>query len=126
MKKFILELFAGLCVALAFIGIIIPILPTTPFLLLAIYLYMRSSKKGVKMILKNKYLSPYVRSYFSKKGIPVNILIRTLVLLWVCLLVGIYIHKDNIYIILMLLVIGISVSIHLYSKKGKKQMPDKS
>ena len=47
--------FAWICVGAAFLGIFLPLLPTTPFLLLAVYLYMRSSKSGIKMILRNRY-----------------------------------------------------------------------
>ena len=110
---------AAVCTALGIIGICIPLLPTTPFLLMAIYFYMRSSKRGVKMILKSKYLSPYVKSYFSKKGIPTTILIRTLLLLWLTIGLCILCLTDNIYIQLLLATIAIGVTVHLYFKREK-------
>jgi uncharacterized protein len=110
---------AYLFVGLGIIGIFIPIMPTTPFLLIAIFLYMRSSKTGVKMILRNKYLSPYVYSYLSKKGIPAQILIRTLSLLWLTLAIAAIWVTQNLYVRLLLLSVGIGVSVHLYLKRKK-------
>ena len=110
---------AAVCTGLGLIGTFIPLLPTTPFLLLAIFFYMNSSKQGVKMILRSKYLSPYVKSYFSKKGIPTAILIRTLLLLWLTIGFCILCLTDNIYIQLLLATIAISVTVHLYFKREK-------
>ena len=115
-KKTYITLAVG-CTAFGIIGICLPLLPTTPFLLLAIYFYMRSSKQGVKMILRNKYLSPYVKSYFSKKGIPTPILIRTLLLLWLTIGFCIVCITDNIYVQILLATIAIGVTIHLYFKR---------
>lgn len=117
-KKLYITL-ASFCVALGVAGIFIPILPTTPFLLAAIYLYMRSSKSGVKMILRNKYLAPYVSSYFSKRGIPLPILLRTLVLLWLTLGISFILVKDHLHVELILLIVGIGVTVHLFLKRSK-------
>lgn len=119
MVKKIYAALAGMCVALGIAGTFVPLLPTTPFLLLAIFLYMRSSKKGVKMILRNKYLSPYVKSYFSKKGIPVRILLRTLLLMWGMMAACAIWATDNIYVRILLAAIAIGVTIHLYHKREK-------
>lgn len=119
MLKKIYILSASLCVVLGVIGIFIPIMPTTPFLLLAIFLYMRSSIGGVKMILRNKYLSPYVYSYLSKKGMPARILIRTLSLLWLTLSVAAIWATENLYVRIFLLLVGVSVTVHLSMKLKK-------
>lgn len=120
-KKFY-TIIASFCVILGAFGVFIPMLPTTPFLLAAIYLYMRSSKKGVKMILGNKILSPYVKSYFSKKGMSNKFYIRTLILLWCALIVSATFSISNIYARLFLLAVGISVTVHLTIKKKNKSI----
>lgn len=119
MIKKIYIILAYFCIGLGITGIFIPILPTTPFLLAAIYLYMRSSKSGVKMILRNKYLSPYVASYFSKNGIPLRILLRTLILLWLTLGVSCFFVRDNLYLEILLLTVGIGVTVHLFLKRNR-------
>ena len=110
---------ASLSVALGFLGMFLPILPTTPFLLLAIWLYMRSSKKGVKMILSNRRLSPYVYSYFSRRGIPAHQLKRFLLTLWLTLGVAMAIFHSKPSVIAILTVVGIGVTVHLYLKREK-------
>lgn len=112
---------ATICVGLGLMGTFIPLLPTTPFLLLAIFLYMRSSRSGVKMILRNRILSPYVKSYFSKDGIPAHILIRTLLLLWITMGACIIWATENIYVRSGLAAIAIGVTLHLYIKREQNK-----
>ena len=117
--KYIYILLAGLCVIMGTLGMFLPILPTTPFLLLAIWLFMRSSKKGVKMILSSKLLGPYVRSYFSRNGIPKNKLKRILLSLWLTLLATMWICNTKLHVVAILATVGIGVTIHLYCRREK-------
>ena len=119
-KKYIYVVLAVMCVAMGALGMFLPILPTTPFLLLAIWLFMRSSRKGVKMVMGSRWLAPYVRSYFSRNGIPAHRLKRFLLTLWLTLFVGMMIFRNNLHVTAILAVVGVGVSIHLYSKREKK------
>ncbi len=118
-KKKIYISLATICVGLGFAGTFLPVMPTTPFLLLAIFFYMRSSKQGVKNILRNRYLSPYVKSYFSHKGIPTPILLRTLFLLWLTIGICIIWLTDSLHMRLFLGTVVIGVTIHLLFKWEK-------
>ncbi|BDD04301.1 YbaN family protein [Aureibacter tunicatorum] len=60
------------CVVLAIFGIILPGLPTTPFLLVAAWLFVRSSPKLHKRLISNKYLGPYILKYESRKGLTIK------------------------------------------------------
>lgn len=119
MRKYIYIAIASLSVALGFLGMFLPILPTMPLLLLAIWLYMRSSRSGVKMILSNKRLSPYVHSYFSRRGIPLHQLKRILLTLWLTLGAGIAIFHSRLAVVAILVAVGVGVTIHLYLKREK-------
>ena len=70
-------------VGLAIIGIFLPGLPTTPFLILAAYLYIRSSKKLYNWLINNKILGIYIKGYLSGKGMPLRAKIISLILMWV-------------------------------------------
>ncbi len=118
-RKYLYMALAAICVAMGTLGIFLPILPTTPFLLLAIWLFMRSSRKGIKMIMGNRLLAPYVRSYFSRNGIPSGRLKRFFLTLWLTLLLGMVIFHENLHVVIILVVVGIGVSIHLYSKRER-------
>lgn len=119
MTKIIYHILANLCVVLGAIGAFVPILPTTPFLLLAIFLYMRSSRSGIKIIMRNRVLRPYVKSYFSKEGIPAPMLIRTIVLLWLTIGSCIIWTTESLHMRLFLSLIAVSVTVHLYLRRKK-------
>jgi len=70
-------------VGLAIIGIFIPGLPTTPFLILAAYFYIRSSNKLYNWLINNKILGIYIKGYLSGKGMPLRAKIISLILMWV-------------------------------------------
>ncbi len=120
MRKKFLIVCASICVIMGTIGVFVPMWPTTPFLLLAIFLYMRSSKRGVKRILSNKMLAPYVKSYFAKSGIPTKVLLRTVTLLWITLAIAMLLCRNNATAVIILFLVGTGVSVHLYGKRSKQ------
>ena len=69
-------------VGLGIIGIILPILPTTPFLLLATACYARSSEKFYNWLLNNKWVGKYIKNYREGKGISLKAKISVISLLW--------------------------------------------
>tara|TARA_B100000287_G_scaffold400701_1_gene420139 strand:+ start:1291 stop:1719 length:429 start_codon:yes stop_codon:yes gene_type:complete len=67
----ILWIFLGsVFVALAALGVALPGLPTTPFLILAAACYIRSSQKLYDWLISNKTFGPYLKDYREGKGIP--------------------------------------------------------
>ena len=60
-------------VGLGIIGMFIPLLPTTPFLLLAAACYARSSQRLYHWLLYNKWFGKYIRNYLQRKGIPLKL-----------------------------------------------------
>jgi uncharacterized protein len=80
--------FAGgvVAVGLGVAGIALPLLPTTPFLLLAAYLFARSSPAHYDRLLAHRVLGPYVRDWAEKRGLRRSAKVRALLLLWVVLL----------------------------------------
>lgn len=65
------------------IGIVLPVLPTTPFLLLALACYCRSSERMTHWMLNNKYFGKYIRRYRDGKGIPLKTKTLVIILLWI-------------------------------------------
>lgn len=68
MKKYLFIFLGSVCLSLAVMGIFVPGLPTTPLLLLSTWLYARSSEKLLGMVMRNKYLGNYLRSYHERGG----------------------------------------------------------
>lgn len=69
---------AGLGIA----GIILPLVPTTPLLLLSAYCYARSSERLHRWLLGNRWLGAYIRNYHEGRGMPRREKAVTLALLW--------------------------------------------
>ena len=70
--KVLYILFGTLSLALGIIGIFLPLLPTTPFLLLTAALYVRSSPRLYNRLLHHKYLGSYIRNFRENKAIPLR------------------------------------------------------
>ena len=100
--------------ALGAIGIVVPVLPTTPFLLLALACYLRSSKRMTRWILTNKYFGDYIRRYREGKGVPLKTKILAVAFLWITISFSAYFMLQKWLIIqLILFAIAIAVTIHL-------------
>ncbi len=111
-----LFLVAGtISLSLGTIGIFLPILPTTPFLLLSAACYLRSSNRMHKWLLNNRWFGDYIRNYKEGRGIPFKTKIITLVFLWTTIIYSAFIALDEILIAqIALLLIAFGVSIHLF------------
>jgi uncharacterized membrane protein YbaN (DUF454 family) len=72
-----------ICVVLGAIGIVLPILPTTPFLLAAAACYYKSSERMHRWLLNNKWFGEYIRNYKEGKGLPMKTKITALTVLWI-------------------------------------------
>jgi uncharacterized membrane protein YbaN (DUF454 family) len=102
-----------ICLGLGALGIILPLLPTTPFLLLSAACYLRGSNRMYQWLLNNKWFGTYIRNYREGKGIPLRGKIAALVLLWITIsLTAIFIISIAV-IQLILFTIATSVSIYL-------------
>lgn len=83
LKKTILVIIGSLSLAIGIIGIVLPLIPTTPLLLLAAACYIRSSKKLYNWLITNKYFGSYIENYRSGKGIPLKAKIFSVLLIWI-------------------------------------------
>ena len=75
-------LLGSISVGMGVIGIFVPGWPTTIFLIIASYFYIRSSEKLYNWLLNNKILGIYLRNYYSGKGMPLKAKILSLFLMW--------------------------------------------
>ena len=108
--------------ALGTIGIVLPILPTTPLLLLALACYCRSSKRMTKWVLSNKYFGSYIRRYKEGKGIPIKTKIVAIATLWITISYSAFFIVNNWWIVqLILFTIATAVSIHIIRLPTYKQ-----
>lgn len=99
-------------IILGVVGIFLPVLPTTPFILLAAWSFARSSERFHLWLLNHRRLGPIVHAWQSGEGIPHQVRNRVILLLWFSLLsTSLLIAK--LWLAVVLLLIGTSTTIYL-------------
>lgn len=68
--------------ALGILGVFLPLLPATPFLLLAAFCYLRGSTRMHDRLMSHRVLGPYIRDFQSGRGIPLRSKWTALVMAW--------------------------------------------
>jgi uncharacterized membrane protein YbaN (DUF454 family) len=95
------------------IGIIIPVLPTTPLVLASFFCFGKSSKRFDNWIANNRYFGSYIENYKTKKGVPIDVKLKSLIFLWTTLIISALLFSGNQYIPLLLIVVGAAVTTHI-------------
>ena len=103
------------CVSLGVgvLGIPLPVLPTTPFLLLAAFCFARSSPRLLHWLMNNRLFGRYLRNYCEKKGVPARVKVYTLVLLWGVIGLSAFVAIDRWWLRILLLLIATGVTVHV-------------
>lgn len=107
--RWVLIVAGTIFVGLGILGIFIPVLPTTPFLLLAAACYARSSERLYKGLLNHRWLAKYIRPYREGKGIPIKAI--SISVLWLTILSSVIfvVHPLIVRVILILIAAGVTV-----------------
>lgn len=119
MKKQILIIIGVISLGLGIVGIFLPLLPTTPFLLLSSFCFSKSSERLHKFIINNKIFGQYIRDYQEKKGITLKNKIFVLTFLTLGISYSMY-KTSNSYVQIFLVIILIFVSLHIIKLKTIK------
>lgn len=118
--KIIFTIFGTISLILGIIGIFLPILPTTPFLLLTAALYFRSSPHLYDWLLKHPTLGPYIKNFREHKAIPLRVKIISVSLVWITLLYCALFVADVWWLKLLFVALAIAISIHILHYKTLK------
>jgi len=113
MRKWILLTLGVLSVVLATAGIILPLLPTTPFLLLAAACFFHSSDRLYSWLVNHRWFSSYIRNYREHRALPMRAKILTILLLWVTLGCTAIWFVNSLIIRILLVLIGTAVTVHI-------------
>ena len=115
-KKVVRALFfiaGSITLALGAIGIVLPVLPTTPFLLVSLACYLRSSEKMTHWMLTNKYFGKYIKNYKEGKGIPLKTKFFAISLLWITIIYSAFFIVPIWIVQIILFTIATLVTLHL-------------
>jgi len=100
-------------VAFGLLGIFLPVLPTTPFLLLAAACFARSSDRFYNWLLSNRLFGKHIMNYREGKGVLLRYKIIVLSALWGLMLYSALFAVQNWWARIILLGIAVCVTIHL-------------
>ncbi len=120
-KRILLIIAGTLFVGLGILGIFLPLLPTTPFLLLAAACYVRSSQRLYDWLLNNKRFGKYIRNYLQGKGVPPKVKLLTITLLWITIGFSIAFVVESFPVRIILILIAVGVSLHVLSVQTLKE-----
>lgn len=112
MKAVLFLVLGTLSLGIGMIGVLIPVLPTTPFLLMASFCYLRSSKRMYNWMLNHKVFGSYIYCYMKHRGISQKAKNGTLIFLWSTLLLSMMLIPGW-QIKIILAIVGVAVSTHI-------------
>ncbi|NLP12689.1 DUF454 domain-containing protein [bacterium] len=110
----------AVCVLLGSAGIFIPLLPTTPFLLLAAWLFMHNSPTWHAWLMHQRWLSVYIIDYQQGLGLPLRVKMRMLILLWLTMTFTAITFVSSWWIRGGLSGIAVAVTVHILRLKTRE------
>jgi len=125
MKKKILVALGFISLFLGIIGILIPLLPTTPFLLLAAVCFLNGSDRIYRWLMDHKLFGAYIRNFREHHAIPLRTKVFAISLLWLTILISVFIVVDSIFVDILLMIIAIGVTAHILHFKTLPENADK-
>lgn len=102
-----------LSVALGVLGLFLPILPTTPFMLLAAGCFARSSERFYRWITSHHRYGPMIAVYLAGKGLPLRVKRLAISLLWLSILFGVF-WVAFVWAKLAMLLTAVAVTVYLW------------
>jgi uncharacterized protein len=113
LKKAVFTILGTVFLSLGAIGIVVPILPTTPFLLLAAACYVKGSARMSYWLNNNKLFGSYLRNYREGKGMSARNKIFTLTFMWATMLYAVFFLTHVLVYQVVMVIVPAAVSFHL-------------
>ena len=119
--KYVYIVLGTITLILGILGIFLPLLPTTPFLLLTAALYFKGSPRLYNWLLNQKHLGPYIRNFRENKAIPLRAKILSVSLIWTTIGYCIFGVAPYLWLKIVLFAIAAGVTYHILSFKTLKK-----
>jgi uncharacterized protein len=111
--KAVLVVLGTISLSLGVVGLFVPILPTTPFLLLSAACYARGSRRMYDWLLSRPRVGRFIRDYREGRGVPLGAKMLSIGVLWATIGYAVLFVIDATWLRVLLLVIAVGVTSHL-------------
>ena len=115
--KWLLTILGFIALGLGILGAFLPVLPTTPFLLLAAALFLHGNKDRHEWLLAHPKLGPYITNFMVHKAIPLRVKVVSVSLVWITLLNCAIFVADRLIFRILFLALATAITIHILSYK---------
>ena len=119
LKRSLFVIFGIISLILGGVGVFLPLLPTTPFLLLASYCFVRSSQRLHDWLMYRSIFSRYLQNYIQYRSVTLWTKIISISALWITITIS-FILVVNIFARIGLVLVLLGVTIHLARLKVMK------
>lgn len=113
------------CVGLGIAGVFIPLLPTTPFLLVAAACFIRSSDRLYDWLMNNRWVGGHIRNYMEHRATTPATKVGSITMLWCALALAGALFTQSWAVRSLLLLIGVGVTVHLATLKTIRPESDR-
>jgi len=96
MKKGLFVVMGTIALAIGFLGLFLPVIPTTPLVLLAAACYMRGSERLHGWLLESKWFGETIRTYQAGQGLRKATKIRAISLMWIVITISAVYYVDSL------------------------------
>ncbi|SBS36674.1 Inner membrane protein YbaN [Marinomonas spartinae] len=122
-KRIGLLILGWLSLITGIIGIFLPLLPTTPLVLLAAWCFSKSSERFHHWLMNHKHFGPMIHDWQSGKGIPRKARNRAIILMWIGMGISM-ILIGRLWAAISLICIGLAVCTYLLRLPVRPEKPD--
>ena len=119
LRKALLIAAGSVSLGLGVVGIVLPLLPTTPFLLLSAACYLRSSERLYNWLMNHRLFGKIISDYLHHRSISLPYKILSLSLLWITIGYSAIFVVGKLWVSILLFLIATGVTIHILSFKSK-------
>ena len=119
--KYLLAALGLISLGLGILGIFLPVLPTTPFLLLTSFLFLKSSRPLYEGLMNHPKLGPYIKNFMVHKTLPLRVKIISVSMVWITLLYCAFFVAGHWALGLFFILLAMAITVHILSYKTMKK-----
>lgn len=107
-------------IVLGIIGIVLPILPTTPFLIVALALFSNSSPKFHRMLLNNGWFGPILKQWEENRAISRKTKYKAIVMILSVFAISVAVFNEKIEVQVLLVCIAVVLLVFIWRIKEQE------